>query len=307
MIESALGSAVALTLSPLDALARQLAQSAPLIERAIPSSGEKIPIIGIGTARRYDVATAPEARAPLAEVLKRFPEMGGKVLDTAPSYGAAESVIGDITSELGNRSKLFLATKVAMRGGGSDLSAATRQMEDSMRRLHTDRIDLMQVHNLGNVELLLPLLREWKAAKRIRYIGVTTGSENQHDALVRYMETQPMDFIQVNYSVDSRSAATRVLPLAADKGIAVLIDLPFGRTTVFQKVNGKPLPDWAAEIDCATWAQVFLKYIVSTPGVTCAIPGTAKVEYLVDNLGAARGRMPDAAMRKKIEAFFDGQ
>lgn len=278
-------------------------QGRALIQRKIPSSGEMLPVVGIGTARRYDVGTTAELRAPLRDVLRRFPELGGRVVDTAPSYGAAESVVGDLVAELGNRKQLFLATKVNVRGG--DAAAALESLNASMQRLHTDRLDLMQVHNLSGVEQLLPVLRDWKAAGRIRYTGVTTGSERQHDALEAVMKSQPMDFIQVDYAIDGREAAARILPLAADRGIAVLVNLPFGRTTVFQKVQGRPLPNWAKEIDCTSWAQLFLKYIVSHPSVTCVIPGTARPEYLTDNIAAARGRLPDAAMRKRIEAYFD--
>jgi len=288
-----------------DDAAEGMPQGSPLIQRAIPSSGEKLPVIGIGTARRYDVGTSPEERAPLREVLRAFAQMGGKLIDTAPSYGAAETVVGDLLQELGNRRELFVATKVSLRSG--DAAAARRQMEESMRRLHTDRIDLMQIHNLGGVELLLPLLREWKAAGRVRYLGLTTSSERQYEQLATLMRAQPLDFVQVNYAIDSRAAADRILPLAAERGMAVLINLPFGRTSVFQKVSGRQLPEWAAEIDCTSWAQLFLKYIVSHPSVTCAIPGTAKPEYLVDNLTAGRGRLPDAAMRKRMETFFDSQ
>lgn len=262
-----------------------------------------IPIIGIGTARRYDVATKAEELAPLRDVLRRFPEMGGRLVDTAPSYGNAETVVGNLVCEIGNRDRLFLATKVAARSGNRGASAA--QMEESMRRLHTDRIDLMQIHNLANVSETVPLLREWKAAGRIRHFGVTTSSERQYEDFEAAMKAHSFDAIQINYSIESREAAERILPLAADRGMAVLVNLPFGRTSVFRNVEGKALPAWAAEIDCTTWAQVFLKYIVSHPSVTCAIPGTAKVEYLVDNLGAARGRLPDAAMRKRIEAYYD--
>jgi len=304
----AAGAGLALALDPLARLsallAQQGAQQGPLIQRAIPSSGEQIPVIGIGTARRYDVASTAEERTPLRDVLRRFPELGGKLVDTAPAYGNAEMVVGDLVQEIGNRPQLFLATKVSVRGAG-DAQSGVRQMEESMRRLHTDRIDLMQVHNLGGTAQLLPVLREWKQAGRIRYLGVTTSSERQYPALEQLMRAERLDFVQVNYSIESREAADRILPLAAERGMGVLVNLPFGRTSVFQKVGGKPLPGWAAEIDCASWAQLFLKYIVSHPSVTCAIPGTAKVEYLVDNVAAARGRLPDAAMRKRIEAFFD--
>jgi aryl-alcohol dehydrogenase-like predicted oxidoreductase len=282
----------------------RLASVAPaLIERPIPSTGTMIPIVGIGTARRYDVAATSGELAPLREVLRRFPELGGRLVDTAPSYGNAETVVGKLVCDLGNRDSIFLATKVAVRSGGK--AAIVAQMEESLRRLHTDRIDLMQIHNLTNVAETVPVLQEWKAARDIRHFGVTTSSEDQYEAFEAAMRAHPFDAIQVNYSIESRQAANRILPLAADRGMAVLVNLPFGRTSVFEKVEGKPLPGWAAEIDCTTWAQVFLKYIVSHPSVTCAIPGTAKVEYLTDNLAAARGRLPDAAMRKRIEAYYD--
>ena len=280
-----------------------MAAAAPLIERPIPSTGTMIPIVGIGTARRYDVASTGGDLVPLREVLRRFPELGGRLVDTAPSYGRAETVVGKLVCDLGNRDKLFLATKVAVGGGGKPAIAA--QMNKSLDRLHTDYIDLMQIHNLTGVAETVPVLQEWKAAKTIRHFGVTTSSESQYKDFEAAMRAHPFDAIQVNYSIDSRQAADRILPLAADRGMAVLVNLPFGRTSVFEKVEGKPLPGWAAEIGCTTWAQVFLKYIVSHPSVTCAIPGTAKVEYLTDNLGAARGRMPDAAMRKRIEAHYD--
>ena len=302
-ITAGFAAGLALAASPRDLFARFAAIVSPLIERAIPSSGAMIPIVGIGTARRYDVATPSDELAPLRNVLRRFPELGGRLVDTAPSYGNAEAVVGKLVCEIGNRDELFLATKVAVRNG--DKAAIAAQMEESMDRLHTDRIDLMQIHNLVSVPATVPLLQEWKAAGRIRHFGVTTSSERQYEAFEAAMKAHPFDAIQVNYSIGSRQAAERLLPLAADRGMAVLVNLPFGRTSVFRKVEGKPLPAWAAEIDCTTWAQVFLKYIVSHPAITCAIPGTAKVEYLVDNLGAARGRLPDAAMRKRIEAFYD--
>ena len=178
-------------------------------------------------------------------------------------------------------------------------------MEESLRRLRTDHIDLMQVWNLSSPDVLLPLLDEWKAAKRIRYVGVTTSSERQYDQLEKLMNSHKLDFIQLDLAIDNRKAQNRLLPLAQERGMGVLINLPFGRSRVFAKVAGKQLPDWAKEIDVTSWAQLFLKYIVGHPAVTTVIPGTEKVEYLVDNLGAARGRLPDAAMRKKIEAYYD--
>ena len=296
------GAGVALTLDRLPAFALPAAQGASLIQRPIPSTGEKLPIIGIGTARNYE-NPAPEALPALREVLRQFPALGGRVIDTAPSYGRAETVVGDLLAELGNRDKYFIATKVSVRGGGRD--AAVAQMEESLRRLRTDHIDLMQVWNLSSPDLLLPILDEWKAAKRIRYVGVTTSSERQYDQLEKLMNSHKLDFIQVDLAIDNRSAQNRLLPLAQERGMGVLTNLPFGRSRVFAKVAGKPLPDWAREIDVTSWAQLFLKYIAGHPAVTTVIPGTEKVDYLMDNLGAARGRLPDAAMRKKIEAYYD--
>ena len=296
------GAGVALTLDRLPAFALPAAQGASLIQRPIPSTGEKLPIIGIGTARNYE-NPAPEALPALREVLRQFPALGGRVIDTAPSYGRAETVVGDLLAERGNRDKYFIATKVSVRGGGRD--AAVAQMEESLRRLRTDHIDLMQVWNLSSPDLLLPILDEWKAAKRIRYVGVTTSSERQYDQLEKLMNSHKLDFIQVDLAIDNRSAQNRLLPLAQERGMGVLTNLPFGRSRVFAKVAGKPLPDWAREIDVTSWAQLFLKYIAGHPAVTTVIPGTEKVDYLMDNLGAARGRLPDAAMRKKIEAYYD--
>jgi aryl-alcohol dehydrogenase-like predicted oxidoreductase len=292
-----------LALDGLPAVALTAPQATPLIERAIPSTGEKLPIVGVGTARNYENPATADALAPLREVLREFPQRGGRVLDTAPSYGRAESVVGDLLQELGNRNRYFLATKVSARGG--DRAGAIAQMEESLRRLRTDHIDLMQIWNVSSPDLLLPILDEWKAAKRIRYTGVTTSSARQYDQLESLMKKAKLDFIQADLSIDNRGSQDRLLPLAGDRGMAVLINLPFGRSRVFAKVQGKPLPDWAHELDVTSWAQLFLKYILGNPAVTVVIPGTEKLDYLVDNLGAARGRLPDAAMRKRIEAYYD--
>ncbi|MEN9508350.1 MAG: hypothetical protein RLZZ621_913 [Gemmatimonadota bacterium] len=271
-----------------------------LITRIIPSSGEAIPAIGIGTARRYDVAT-PDEKAPLRDTLREFPKLGGKVIDTAPGYGQAELVTGELVHELGIRNQLFLATKVSVRG--TDAAPGIAQMEESFRRLHTDRIDLMQVWNLGGTATLLPVLREMKQAKRIRYIGVTTSSDQQYAALEQLMQSEPLDFIQIDYAADNRNAAERILPLAKDKGIGVLVNLPFGRTRVFQNVVSTPVPGWAKEFEASSWAQVFLKYILANPAVTCIIPGTATVKYVNDNTGAMRGALPSPEHLKQIEAL----
>jgi len=279
-----------------------LAQAASLTQRKIPSTGESLPIIGIGTARRYEAVTTEAERAPLREVLRQFKEMGGRVIDTAPSYGTAEMVVGDLVTELNIRESLFIATKVGAHGRDAGIA----QLEQSFKHLRTPKIDLIAVHNLRDTQTQLRTLRQWKQAGRIRYVGITTSSERQHPELEQTMKAEALDFIQVDYALDNRKADQRILPLAADRGMGVMINLPFGRGRLFTAVQGQSLPIWAREFDCTSWAQFFLKYIVSHPAVTCAVPGTAKVEYLVDNLGAARGRLPDAAMRRRMESFIDG-
>jgi len=292
-----IGVGLALTLDRVDLLGAT--QTSALIEKSIPSSGEKIPVIGMGTARYFDAVT-PELR----EVIKRFPELGGKVIDMAPSYSNAEEVVGDIIAELKDRPRYFLATKVT--GPGSDRESGQRQMEESMRRLHTDKIDLMQIHNLIGVDQRLPLLREGKQAGRFRYIGATTSFARQYDAFEKLMREQALDFIQVDYSIDTRNVEQRILPLAADRGMAVLVNSPFRRGRTFERVKDKPLPSWTAELEVTTWAQLFLKYLASHPSVTCVIPGTERVQFLVDNMVAVHGRLPDPAMRKRIEQYYDG-
>ncbi len=291
------GVGLAMTLGRLDALAAT--QQSTLIQKPIPSSGEKIPVIGMGTARYFDTVT-PELR----EVIKRFPELGGKVVDLSPSYSNAESVVGDIIANLKNRPSYFLATKVT--SPGTDRESGTRQLEESMRRLHTDKIDLMQIHNLVGVEQRLPLIREWKQAGRFRYIGITTSFPRQYDAFEKLMHEQTLDFVQVDYSIDERAVEQRILPLAIDRGMAVLVNSPFRRGRSFERVKDKPIPSWAAELEVTSWAQLFLKYLASHPAVTCVIPGTERVQFLVDNMVATHGRLPDAALRKRIEQYYEG-
>jgi aryl-alcohol dehydrogenase-like predicted oxidoreductase len=281
---------------------RLLAQGTSWIQRKIPSSGESLPVTGIGTARRYEAVTTEAERAPLREVLRQFKEMGGRVVDTSPSYGTAETVVGDLVAELKIRESLFIATKLGAHGR----DAGIEQLEQSFKRLRTPTIDLIAVHNLQDTQTQLRTLREWKQAGRIRYVGITTSFERQHSEFEQTMRAEALDFIQVDYALDNRKAGQRILPLAADRGMGVMINLPFGRGRLFTAVQGKSLPPWASEFDCSSWAQFFLKYIVSHPAVTCAVPGIAKVEYLVDNLGAAQGRLPDAAMRRRMESFIDG-
>jgi aryl-alcohol dehydrogenase-like predicted oxidoreductase len=284
--------------------ANLLAQEAPLLQKRIPSSGESIPVVGIGTARRYEEVRTEAEKASLRETIHRFQQLGGKVIDTAPTYGMAEVVVGELIDDLKARDSLFLATKVSLRRPGRE--AGLEQIEQSFKRLRTSKIDLIAVHNLRDTQTQLRTLRELKQAGRIRYVGITTSFERQYSEFEQTIKSEVLDFIQVDYALDNRNAGEEIIPLAADRGAAVMINLPFGRGRLFRAVQGKKLPDWAGEFDCKSWAQFFLKYIVSHPAVTCAVPGMAKPEYVVDNLGAARGRLPDAAMRRRMENFIDG-
>jgi aryl-alcohol dehydrogenase-like predicted oxidoreductase len=275
----------------------------PLITKPIPKSGEKLPVIGLGT-NAYGVSD-PAELAARRDVLKHFPELGAKVIDTARGYGESEVVIGRFLKELGNRDKFFLATKTPIRGpvapGDGELTAA-------FERLQTNKIDLMQIHNFHEIDALFPRLQEWKQAGKVRYIGVTTSTDNQYPQMKQALNSLPLDFIQVDYSIDNRGAGEEILPLAQDKGVAVLINVPLGgrRGNVLSRLSGKPLPAWAADIDVTSWAQLMLKYNVSHPAVTAVIPGTTKLAHLEDNQRAGRGRLLDAATRKKLEEFWDG-
>ncbi len=280
-----------------------MAAQTPLLQKPIPSSGETLPVIGIGTARRYEEIKNDAEKAPLRETIRQFQALGGKVIDSSPSYGTAEAVVGELVEELKIRDSLFLATKVSLRDIGR--AAGIRQIEESFKKFRTRMIDLIAVHNLRDTDTQLATLREMKAARRIRYVGITTSFDNQYAEFEQTMKKQPLDFIQVDYALDNRDAGERILPLAADRGMAVMINLPFGRGRLFNAVQGKKLPEWAGEFDCQSWAQFFLKYIVSHPAVTCAVPGMAQAKYAIDNLGAARGRLPDAAMRRRMEQLID--
>ena len=279
------------------------AQGKSVIEKKIPSSGEAIPIIGIGTARRYEDVKSDGEKAPLRDTIRQFQTLGGKVIDSSPSYGTAEAVVGELVEDLKIRDSLFLATKVSLRKGGRESGMA--QIEASFKRYRTNKIDLLAVHNLLDTDTQLKTIRELKAAGRVRYVGITTSFDNQYNDFEQVMKKEILDFIQVDYALDNRDAGNRLIPLAGDRGMAVMINLPFGRGRLFNAVQGKKLPDWATEFDCASWAQFFLKYIVSHPAITCAVPGMARPEYVVDNLGAARGRLPDAAMRRRMEQFIE--
>jgi diketogulonate reductase-like aldo/keto reductase len=273
-------------------------RSEAIVTRPIPSSGERLPVIGLGTWQTFDVGPSASARAPLREVLEAFAGLGGRVIDSSPMYGNSELVAGDLIASLNFRPKLFIATKVWTRGKARGIE----QMEDSMRKLRAQPIDLMQVHNLVDVETHLETLTEWKRAGRVRYVGVTHYTAGAHDALVRVMETRQVDFVQVNYSVGERDAERRVLPVARERGVAVIANRPFAAGDLFRRVRNRPLPSWASEIDCGSWAQVLLKFVVSHPAITCAIPATSQAVHLRDNMRAAFGRLPDEALRRRIVA-----
>ncbi len=266
------------------------------LTRKIPSSGEALPVIGLGSARTFNVGSSEQKHAPLREVLKAFVDLGGNVVDSSPMYGRSETVIGDLAAELSLHNRLFLATKVWTTGR----EAGIRQMEDSFRKLRVKTLDLMQVHNLVDMETHLKTLHEWKASGRIRYLGITHSRASGHGEVAKIMAAYPLDFVQINYSVGERESEKRILPLAQERGIAVIINRPFSGGDLFSRLRKKPLPSWASEIDCTSWAQILLKFVVSHPAVTCAIPATSKVDHLRDNMEAGLGRLPNAKLREKI-------
>ena len=272
------------------------AAASPLLARPIPSSGETIPAIGLGTWRTFDVGSGAAERAPLKDVLQKFVELGGRVLDSSPMYGSAESVAGDLAAELKVTDRLFWATKVWTSG----TAAGVQQMERSLARMRVKRLDLMQIHNLLDWRTHLRTLREWKESGRVRYIGVTHYTAGAYDELERVLRAERLDFVQVNYSIGERDADRRILPLARERGIAVLVNRPFTEGGLFQRVRTTPLPPWAAELGCESWAQLFLKWILGHPAVTCVIPATSRVAHLVDNMKAGLGPLPDAAARDRI-------
>lgn len=283
--------------------------------RQVPGANRAVPQIGIGTARRYQGSSTEEQLAPLRAAISRFVELGGRLIDTAPSYGDAEQVIGRLVEELRVRDRLFLATKVA----GANAAEARTQIDQSFRNLRTDTIDLIALHNLQEDVAKLAALRELKAAGRVRSIGASISSRagfgpteaaiaaqpEQYAGFEAMMRRERLDVIQVDYALDNRGAAARVLPLAQEQGLAVMVNLPFGRGRLLQATQNRPLPDWAAEIGATSWAQIFLKYIISHPSRPIAIPGMAQARYVDDNMGAARGPLPDAAMRRRMEQFID--
>ena len=280
-----------------------------LITRAIPSTGEQLPAIGLGSSATFAEVARSEDVTALRAVLDALVQHGGSVFDTAPSYGASEQVAGDIARDLGITDRMFWATKVnvAGRGGGrADPAAARAQIEASFQRLGTDVIDLLQVHNLGDVPTQLGILKELKEAGRVRYIGVTTTFPAQYAELEQVMRREPLDFIGIDYAIDNRTMEETILPLAMERKIGVLVYLPFGRRRLWDRVRGVELPAWAADFDADSWAQFFLKFVLAHPAVTAATPATSKAHHMLDNLGAARGRLPDAGMRERMAAFIEG-
>jgi aryl-alcohol dehydrogenase-like predicted oxidoreductase len=293
LLQGAAGATLALKTGGL------AAQGSGLIEKRIPGTDETLPAIGIGT-NRYAVGDAEE-NLQLLRTLRSFSELGGTVIDTAPMYRSSETILGELINELEIRDRIFLATKSDRDRGDGGMT----RVENSFQQLRTDSVDLMQVHNLRGLDML-PTLREMQSIGQIRYLGITTSRNVQFPEFIRVMRDEKLDFIQVNYSLNDREAADTILPLAQDLGLAVLVNVPLGRGRLFRAVTDQPLPDWAAEFGARSWAQFFLKYVISHPAVTCAIPGMRKISHVEDNLGAATGALPTPAQRARQEAWFDG-
>ncbi len=279
------------------------APASAMIVRAIPSTGEPIPAVGLGTWRTFDVGTSAAERTPLQDVLRQFVGRGGRVIDSSPMYGAAESVVGDLAAALGLQGALFLATKVWTTGR----EAGVAEMERSLRRLRVPRLDLLQVHNLVDWRTQLRTLRAWKETGRTRYLGITHYVASAHQALERVMRDERLDFVQVNYSLAEPEAERRLLPLATERGIAVVVNRPFAEGELFRRVRGRALPSWAADFDCASWGQFFLKWILAHPAVTCVIPATSNPAHLTDNMQAGAGALPDAPTRARMVACLESR
>jgi diketogulonate reductase-like aldo/keto reductase len=272
-----------------------------IMTRRIPSTGEQLPAIGLGTWQVFDAGSDKSARAPLREVIARFHKAGGRLIDSSPMYGSAESVAGDLVAELGLQGKLFMATKVWTRGRDEGI----REMETSFRRMKVKQMDLMQVHNLLDVDVHTKTLLDWKAQNKVRYIGITHYTASAHAEVERQLGRAKYDFLQINYSLAERNSENRLLNLCKDKGIAVIANRPFAEGRMFSRVKGKPLPAWAGELGIASWAQYFLKWIVGHPAITCAIPGTGKPEHIADNVAAGFGALPDESQRKRMAEYYD--
>lgn len=295
-----LGLAAAFALPGAQGATAAAATVAAPMRRIIPGTTEKLPVIGMGTADTFNVGKSAEERAPLTEVMSLLlRDAPGAVVDTAPSYGSAEAVTGDLLQAANARHRVFLATKVS-----TSHSNAQVQLTESLSDLHVDSLDLLQVHNLIDWRENLKWMRQLKEQRKVRYIGITHYREDAHEQLVQILRSERVDFLQVNYSLAERNAEKVLLPLAQERGVAVLINRPFQDGRLFSAVKGKPLPDWAGEIDCNSWGQLFLKFIVSHPAVTSAIPATSKPKNMADNLGAGFGRMPDSRERGRIAALL---
>ena len=292
------GAALALTPDLLASLARQ-----EVMARAIPGTDEMLPVVGLGSSATFSRVARSEDVSAIGAVLQTFVDNGGTVFDTAPSYGASEQVAGDVANELGIQERIFWATKVnvAGRGGGSaDPAAARAQIERSFDRFQLPVIDLIQVHNLGDPPTQLGILKEEKAAGRVRYIGITSTSERRYPDLAAVMRNEPIDFIGVDYAVDNRASADMILPLAQERNIGVLVYAPFGRTRLWNRVSGRDVPEWAGEFDAHSWAQFFLKFVVAHPAVTCVTPATSRPEHMIDNLGGGMGGLPDESQLERM-------
>jgi aryl-alcohol dehydrogenase-like predicted oxidoreductase len=306
----AAGAGAGLALSPQLLRALQLQQGGRLIQRAIPSSGEMLPVIGLGSSATFGNVSRSSNHTALKEVLRTLIENGARVFDTAPAYGggSSEQVAGAIANEMAIQNKVFWATKVNVAGfggGKADPAAAKAQIEESFARVKVPKIDLIQVHNLGDVPTQLAVLKELKKEGRVRYIGVTSTMDSQYAELASIMRNEPIDFIGVDYAVDNRNVEQTILPLAQQRKIGVLAYAPFGRTSLFRRAGSTPLPDWAAEIDAKTWAQFFLKYIISHPAITVVTPATSQAKNMLDNIGGGIGRLPNDAMRKRMTDLVD--
>ncbi len=274
-------------------------ESSNTITKSIPVSGERLPVIGLGTSRVFNVENDAAELSNLREVIRILSSVENSMVDSSPMYGEAERVVGELVENLDVHRQLFFATKVWTRGR----QAGIEQMQQSMRLMRTKTIDLMQIHNLVDWKTHITTLRDWKERRLIRYLGITHYNESAHDAVLQVMKHTPLDFLQINYSLAEPEAGNRILPLAQEKGIAIIANRPFARGALFHATKGKPLPAWAGEIDCATWAQLFLKFVISHPAITCTIPGTSKPKHMLDNQVAGKGLMPDNGMRKKMQAF----
>jgi len=272
-----------------------------MLSRPIPKTGEALPVIGLGTWQTFDVGPDATERAPLKDVLRRFLDAGARLIDSSPMYGRAERVVGDVLASLGDAPRPFLATKVWTTGREAGLA----QLETSVRDMGRGRMDLLQVHNLVDWRTHLPVLREWKAAGRVRYVGITHYARGAFDDLERLLRDEPLDFIQLPYSLAQRDAEQRLLPAAAAHGVAVLVMQPFATGDLFRRVRGRPLPEWAAEFDCGSWAQFFLKFVLGHPAVNCPLPATSKPEHVADNLRAGLGRLPDEKTRARMARVLD--